>query len=319
MIVDNVAGTAVKLWVGDLPKHGPLRRDQAARRRPRRASRPPREGSRRAASPTRSTRSPSRPPSARTRSRTSTSTRPSSRASRSSRPTCATTATSRSRRRCSATSARSRRTSSTLRPKLYRPGDKIGKAGVEATLDEYLRGEAGQAQIRVDSLGRPQGPLEPRRERAAGQRRPADDRHRAPARGGARAAATGSRPRARERVVLRERRRARRARPARRRGARDGLDPHVQAVGLRRPRRPEEDRAARQRRGGAKKQNYPGINRVTSGEYPPGSTWKPVTALAAMQEHLLEPYQSLSVHADRDVRRSTSRCSSTGTRTSTSR
>ena len=44
----------------------------------------------------------------------------------------------------------------------------------------------------------------------------------------------------------------------------------------------------------AKKQNYPGINRATSGEYPPGSTWKPVTALAAMQEHLLEPYQSLS-------------------------
>ena len=43
----------------------------------------------------------------------------------------------------------------------------------------------------------------------------------------------------------------------------------------------------------AKKANYPGINRVTSGEYPPGSTWKPVTALAAMQEHLLEPYQSL--------------------------
>ena len=44
----------------------------------------------------------------------------------------------------------------------------------------------------------------------------------------------------------------------------------------------------------AKKANYPGINRATSGEYPPGSIWKPVTALAAMQEHLLEPYESLS-------------------------
>ena len=43
----------------------------------------------------------------------------------------------------------------------------------------------------------------------------------------------------------------------------------------------------------AKRANYPGINRVTSGVYPPGSTWKPVTALAAMQEHQLEPYQSL--------------------------
>jgi penicillin-binding protein 2 len=42
----------------------------------------------------------------------------------------------------------------------------------------------------------------------------------------------------------------------------------------------------------AKEKNYPGINRVTSGTYPPGSTWKPVTALAAMQEHQLEPYES---------------------------
>ena len=32
---------------------------------------------------------------------------------------------------------------------------------------------------------------------------------------------------------------------------------------------------------------------MTSGVYPPGSTWKPVTALAAMQEHMLQPYQAL--------------------------
>jgi penicillin-binding protein 2 len=43
----------------------------------------------------------------------------------------------------------------------------------------------------------------------------------------------------------------------------------------------------------AKQNNYPGINRVTTGVYPPGSTWKPVVALAAMQEHMLEPYQSI--------------------------
>ena len=53
----------------------------------------------------------------------------------------------------------------------------------------------------------------------------------------------------------------------------------------------------------AKKANYPGLNRATSGEYPPGSTWKPVTALAAMQEHLLSPYQSLSCTPTADVRR----------------
>jgi len=54
------------------------------------------------------------------------------------------------------------------RPKLYRSGDKVGKAGVESTFDEFLRGESGQAQIRVDSLGRPQGPLEPKREARPG-------------------------------------------------------------------------------------------------------------------------------------------------------
>jgi penicillin-binding protein 2 len=43
----------------------------------------------------------------------------------------------------------------------------------------------------------------------------------------------------------------------------------------------------------AKEENYPGLNRVTQVEYPPGSTWKPVTALAAMQEHVLSPYESI--------------------------
>jgi penicillin-binding protein 2 len=39
--------------------------------------------------------------------------------------------------------------------------------------------------------------------------------------------------------------------------------------------------------------NFPALNRVTMGIYPPGSTFKPVTALAAMQEHILTPYNSL--------------------------
>ncbi len=43
----------------------------------------------------------------------------------------------------------------------------------------------------------------------------------------------------------------------------------------------------------AKEENYPGLNRVTEGLYPPGSTFKPVTALAAMQERLISPYQTL--------------------------
>jgi penicillin-binding protein 2 len=39
--------------------------------------------------------------------------------------------------------------------------------------------------------------------------------------------------------------------------------------------------------------NIPSLNRAVSGLYPPGSTFKPVTALAAMQEHLLSPYAYL--------------------------
>ena len=54
------------------------------------------------------------------------------------------------------TSARCRRTSST-RGRAVPPRRQGRKVGVESKLDEYLRGEAGQAQITVDSLGRPQG------------------------------------------------------------------------------------------------------------------------------------------------------------------
>ena len=43
----------------------------------------------------------------------------------------------------------------------------------------------------------------------------------------------------------------------------------------------------------AKADNYPALDRAIAGAYPPGSTFKPVTALAAMQEHILSPYESL--------------------------
>jgi penicillin-binding protein 2 len=43
----------------------------------------------------------------------------------------------------------------------------------------------------------------------------------------------------------------------------------------------------------AKADNYPGLNRVTEGLYPPGSTFKPVTALAAMQQRLISPFQTI--------------------------
>jgi penicillin-binding protein 2 len=41
----------------------------------------------------------------------------------------------------------------------------------------------------------------------------------------------------------------------------------------------------------ARERNYPGINRAISGLYPPGSTFKPLTALAAISDGLLSPYE----------------------------
>jgi penicillin-binding protein 2 len=174
---------------------------------------------------------------------------------------------------------------------VYKPGDKVGKTGVEAREDEYLRGDAGQAEIRVDSMGRPQGPLQLRREARPGKavrltidvglQRAAEQALRygiATAHANESYYADG--------------------------GAIVALDPNDGAVlamassptykpsvyvGRVDPKKIEplvNDAVAREK-------NYPGINRVTSGVYPPGSTWKPVTALAAMQEHMLQPYQAL--------------------------
>jgi hypothetical protein len=52
--------------------------------------------------------------------------------------------------------------------KTYRAGDRIGKAGIEAAYDSYLRGRPGLGQIRVDSLGRQVSPYVPRQESTPG-------------------------------------------------------------------------------------------------------------------------------------------------------
>ena len=43
----------------------------------------------------------------------------------------------------------------------------------------------------------------------------------------------------------------------------------------------------------AEKANYPVLNRALYVTYPPGSTWKPVTALAALEQRLVGPYDTL--------------------------
>lgn len=173
----------------------------------------------------------------------------------------------------------------------YRGGDKIGKAGIEATYDEYLRGKPGAAQIRVDSLGRPQSALEPRTVASPGN--------------AVRLTIDIGLQRAAERALRYGVALARRNKSYNANGgaivALDARDGAVRAmasyptykpsvyVGRIDPQKiaPLVDDAA------AKRANFPGLNRVIQVAYPPGSTWKPVTALAAMQEHLLSPYASI--------------------------
>lgn len=173
----------------------------------------------------------------------------------------------------------------------YRAGDKIGQAGVESDVDTFLRGRTGLAQIRVDSMGRPRSALELRRSAQPGNaiqltidvglQRAAEKALRdgiALARQDGQWAANGGAIVAldpRDGAVL-----AMASNPT--------YDPSVW-VGRVDPKRiaPLINNAA------AAKANTPGVNRAIAGVYPPGSTFKPVTALAALQEHLLSPYESI--------------------------
>jgi penicillin-binding protein 2 len=182
-----------------------------------------------------------------------------------------------------------------LRKRGYELGDKIGQGGVEATYDTYLRGLPGRSQLRVDSIGRPRSSVTPMREpkrgyslrltidlevqRAAEQAlreaiwyaRTQDCKGCWMANGGAIVAID---PRNGEIRAL---------------ASNPTFQPRVY-VGQPNPR--ELAPLVNQRK--AEEANFPSVDRVTQGLYPPGSTFKPITALAAMQEHILSPYSTLA-------------------------
>ena len=178
-----------------------------------------------------------------------------------------------------------------LRKDGYRPGDRIGKTGIESAYDTYLRGKDGLGEIRVDSLGRPVSPYMPRREPQPGYalRLTLDIRLQ---RAAEQALQYGI-DLARENDKW-----------AANGGAIVALDPrdgailalasaptfkpslYVGKVDLRKLAPLLHEDAAR-------RANYPGLNRATAGVYPPGSIWKPVTALAGMQEHVFSAYDSI--------------------------
>jgi penicillin-binding protein 2 len=174
----------------------------------------------------------------------------------------------------------------------YRPGDKIGQTGVEAAYDAYLRGRAGRARLRVDSLGHPRSDfvvsaqaqpgyalrltLDARLQQAAeralehGIELAQEDGEWA-ANGGAIVALDP-----RDGAIL-----AMASNPT--------YNPRVYVGRVdRRELAPLVDKRA------AKAANFPAMNRAIEAIYPPGSTFKPVTALAAMEEYLISPYSPLS-------------------------
>jgi penicillin-binding protein 2 len=174
----------------------------------------------------------------------------------------------------------------------YRAGDKIGQAGVEAAYDAYLRGSPGEARMRVDSLGHPQSELIPSRQRRPGYtlRLTLDIELQRAA------------ERALEHGIALAHEDGEWAADG---GALVALDPRDGAI-LALASNPTfhpgvyvgrvEPRALRRlvNASAAKEANYPALNRALEGVYPPGSTFKPVTALAALEEHLIQPYSPLA-------------------------
>jgi len=172
----------------------------------------------------------------------------------------------------------------------YVLGDKIGQGGVESSFDKELRGRPGQSQLRVDSLGRPISPIEPKEPTTPGY--------------AVRLTLDAKLQRAAQQAIVDGINRAQADHQwYARAGAIVALDPRDGAIRALAS-YPTYDPAVYTSRKRsalaplldptlAKDSDYPALDRSIAGAYPPGSTFKPVTALAAMQEHILSPYSSL--------------------------
>ncbi len=177
----------------------------------------------------------------------------------------------------------------TLAKSGYASGDEIGQGGLEATYDSYLRGVVGDARVSVDSLGRarsvrtPVTPAQPghalRLTLDLGLQKAAESALKYgislaqangqwAARGGAIVAMNPD-----DGSIL-----ALASSPSYEPSVYTG---HVSQQAL-------DAQGLSPKTGLAK--NYPSLDRALAGTYPPGSVFKPLTAIAAMQEHLVQPY-----------------------------
>ncbi len=178
----------------------------------------------------------------------------------------------------------------------YRPGDTIGQSGIESEYDKFLRGTPGLEILRVNSLGRKQGATTPL----------------VPAHPGNTVRLTLD---LKLQIAAEEALRygIERARNSGCQGcwyanggaivALDPRDGSIRAMASNPTYRPSLyvgrvrqralDAAGLTSRS-AESMNYPALDRAINAAYPPGSTFKPVTAIAAMQEHILQPFEPLA-------------------------
>jgi penicillin-binding protein 2 len=172
----------------------------------------------------------------------------------------------------------------------YSLGDKIGQVGIESSFDKELRGQAGLNQLRVDSLGRRTSPVEVKENPSPGY--------------ALRLTLDAKLQRAAQQAVIDGINRAQANKQwYAKAGAIVALDPRDGAVRALASYPSYDPNVFTNRKKSklaplfdpsvAEEADFPALNRAIAGVYPPGSTFKPVTALAAMQEHILSPYDSL--------------------------
>jgi penicillin-binding protein 2 len=151
------------------------------------------------------------------------------------------------------------------------PGDQVGQSGIEYEYDRYLRGRAGTDRIQVDALGRPTGqlrsvPAEPGND----VRLTVDSNLQATGEGaldsfGLPGAFVAMNVHTGDILAM---------------GSAPTFDPSIFTRRI----TPSEYHQLTSRQTDA-----PLANRATQGLYPTGSTFKPITATAALQDHLISP------------------------------
>ena len=170
----------------------------------------------------------------------------------------------------------------------YAPGDEVGQSGIELAFNNYLFGVPGAARVRVDSLGRPRSDRMLTSQPQPGQTvrltidtglqlaaqnalqygiQLAHNNHQWAADGGAIVALN---PQDGSILAL---------------ASSPTFDPSVYSGRVTNRQLAAQGLVGKS----ALDHNYPSIDRALDGTYPPGSTFKPLTALAALQEHLIKP------------------------------